>query len=141
MENSAFEALMIGVNVFVFIIALSAAILLMSNVIDMVNFANAQAVVGMNGTIAEEIGIVNERIYKGSKMLTYYREQIERIELEKSESQYDFKVKLDKLGQEKDLKAYIETESIKNYLNKDFLLQYKGKIGDKYTYVFTLKQD
>ncbi|MBQ8044292.1 MAG: hypothetical protein IJ272_09160 [Clostridia bacterium] len=85
MEQSAFEAVMTGVNVFVFIIALSAGILLMSNVIDMVNFANERAIVGMNGTLAENVGIVDERIYTGAQMLTYYRKQLEREEAEKQE--------------------------------------------------------
>ena len=38
MEQNAYEALFIGVNVFVFIIALTAAILLMTNLINMVNY-------------------------------------------------------------------------------------------------------
>ena len=77
MEHSAYEAIMIGVNVFVFIAALSAGILLMSSIIDMVNFANEQAVVGMNGSLAESVGVVTERVYTGAQMLSYYRREIE----------------------------------------------------------------
>ena len=84
MEQSAFEALMIGVYVFIFIAALTAGVLLMSNIIDMVNFANQQAIVGMNGTLAETVGVVDERLYTGAQLVTYYRKQIERTAQEKS---------------------------------------------------------
>lgn len=141
MEQSAFEAIMTGVNVFVFIIALSAGILLMSSLIDMVNFANERAIVGMNGTLAENVGVVDERIYTGSQMLTYYREQIERQELNKQDLGYEFKVKLSKLGQEETLAHYIENEVITNYLNKQFILEYKEQSDGKQIYVFTLKEE
>ena len=136
MEQSAFEALMIGVNVFVFIIALTAAVLLMSNVIDMVNFANEQAIVGMNGTLAETVGVVTERTYTGAQMLSYYNETIKDEEFK-----YNFKVKLSKNGQEKSIQDFIKTEVITNYLNKEFTLEYKGVKNKKDTYVFSLKNE
>ena len=140
MEQSAFEAVMIGVNAFVFIIALSAGILLMSNVIDMVNFANERAIVGMNGTIAESVGVVEERIYTGAQMLTYYREQLEQQEkyeqVEGRNLDYIYKVKLEELGAEQSLANYIQSEPLNNYYNKQFILQYKGKENNKDTYVF-----
>lgn len=140
MEHSAYEAIMIGVNVFVFIAALSAGILLMSSIIDMVNFANEQAVVGMNGSLAESVGVVTERVYTGAQMLSYYRREIEGQNLANAQSKYTFNVKLDRLAQEKTLKNFIENQVIKDYLNKEFILQYKGFIGDKHAYVFSLKQ-
>jgi Na+-transporting NADH:ubiquinone oxidoreductase subunit NqrC len=139
MEQSAFEAVMTGVYVFVFVIALSAGILLMTNVLDMVNFANERAIVGMNGTLAETVGIVEERVYTGAQMLTYYREQIQAQEANKDEQNYEFNVKLSKQGQEKKLASYIESESMKNYLSQEFILQYKGNVGGKHTYVFLKK--
>ena len=139
MEQSAYEAIMIGVNVFVFIAALSAGILLMSSITDMVNFANAQAIVGMNGTLAESVGIVTERTYTGAQMLNYYRDQIKSQTSDTTISDNNFYVKLSKLGQEKTLKNFIESEALPSYINKEFVLVYKGKINDKNTYVFTLK--
>lgn len=140
MEQSAFEAVMIGVNAFVFIVALSAGILLMSNVIDMVNFANERAIVGMNGTIAESVGVVEDRIYTGAQMLTYYREQIEQQEkyeqIEGQELDYEFKVKLSEIGEESKLAEFVQKESLNKYYNRQFILQYKGKENNKDTYVF-----
>ena len=136
MEQSAYEALMIGVSVFVFIIALSAAVLLMSNVLDMVNFANEQAIVGMNGTLAETVGIVNERIYTGSQLLSFYEKS-----LNNKTNTSEFKVKLSERGQEKTIENFVNTEVLIGYLNKEFVLEYKGKINKKDTYVFSLKEE
>ena len=153
MEHSAFEAIMIGVNVFIFIMALTAGVLLMSNIIDMVNFANNQAIVGMNGTLAETVGIVNERTYTVAQMLRYYRETIKNIEvteeidvqgniqpIEKDKNTYIFKVKLSENGQERSIKSFMQNENISAYLNEEFTLEYKGLEQDKYVYVFSLKQ-
>lgn len=167
MEQSAFEAVMTGVNVFVFIVALSAGILLMSSVIDMVNFANDRAIVGMNGTLAENVGVVNERVYTGAQMLNYYREIEEAIvrcphckgeiaidttecphcgetintDEKITDYKYNFYVRLDELGQERLLKNYIESESLRNYLNEKFILEYKGEEQGKHTYVFSKVQN
>ena len=136
MEQSAYEALMIGINVFIFIMALTAGVLLMSNVIDMVNFANERAIVGMNGTLAESVGVLTERTYTGSQMLKYYKEKIAL-----NNNSYDFKVKLSEIGQEYSLKNYIQSEDISNYLTKEFILEYKGLENEKYTYIFSLKNE
>lgn len=141
MEQSAFEALMIGVYVFVFIIALTAGILLMSNVIDMVNYANDQAVVGMNGTLAETVGVVSERVYTGAQLVTYYREQEEKIALEKEESKYSFYVTLGDVQGEKSLKNFIEQNSVLGFLNEKFVLTYKGESGGKEIYLFVRYQE
>lgn len=141
MEHSAYDAIMIGVNTFVFILALSAGVLLMSSIIDMVNFANEQAIVGMNGTLAETVGEVQERVYTGAQLLNYYRDVIKIETSAFKDSGNDFKVKLSELGQERSLKSFIQSESVSEYLSEKFVLEYKGIINDKYTYVFSLKNE
>jgi len=139
MEHSAYEAIMIGVNVTIFIIALSAAVILMANVLDMVNYANESAKVGMNGTLAESVGVVEDRVYTGEKLLTYYRKQNEINEQGESQSNYDFKVKLRPDGAETSLKTFVEAMKLQVYLNQEFILEYKGEISGKHTYVFVKK--
>ena len=141
MEQSAFEAVLLGVNVFVFVAALSAGVLLMSNVLDMVNFANERAIVGMNGSLAESVGEVTERIYTGAQMLNYYRDEIEAENLESLAFNYKFSVKLSKLGQEQSLKRFVQSDGFITYINKEFVLEYKGIDGDKHAYVFSLKEE
>lgn len=145
MEQSAFEAIMIGVNVFVFIIALTAGILLMGSVIDMVNYANENAIVGMNGSLAEEVGVVNERIYSGKDLLTYYRKYVaEDYEIEEgnveNKSNYEYLVKLSDKSSEITLREYIEKENYSNYINEEFTLRYKGYIENKEVYVFDINE-
>ena len=134
MEQSAFEAVMLGVNVFIFIIALTAAILLLTTVLDMVNFANNKAIIGMNGTLAEQVGVVHERTYTGAQVLTYYRK-----EKENKATEYSFRIKLSETSNEESLAHYIENKTINNYLNETFVLNYKEKANGKHIYVFTLK--
>ena len=60
MEQNAYEALFIGVNVFIFIIALTAGIMLMTTLFNMINYANNAAIVGMKGSLAEGVGKVDK---------------------------------------------------------------------------------
>ena len=132
MEKSAFEALMVGVNVFVFIIALTAGLMLMTSVLDMVEYANEISITGMNGSLAETLGEVHERIYTGEQMLGYYG---------RNNDKYKFYVKLSEVGNETALSRYIENTAIYSYLDESFELQYKGIIENKDAYVFVLKKD
>lgn len=133
MEKSAYEALMLGVNLFIFVVALTAGIMLMGSILDMVNYANENAKIGMNGTLAETVGVVQDRVYSGEQVLAYYRKIIN----EGSESKYSFKIKFSDSDEPKKLENSIETK----WLDRNFELQYEGKTGDKDTYVFVLKQD
>lgn len=135
MERSAFEALMLGVNLFVFIIALTAGILLMSNIIQMVDYANQNVIVGMEGSLAESVGIVHERTYTGYQILNYYK----KIEDEKTNS--NFYIQIDETGNRQSVKNYILNNSISNYMYEIFELNYIGKEGTKDAYVFLLKSD
>lgn len=140
MEQSMFEALMVGVYVFIFITALTAGVLLMSNIIDMVNYANDQASVGMNGSLAETVGIVEERLYTGAQLLTYYKEQAKREELSQEKLPYDFYVKESESGHESSLQNFIERTSVSGYINSKFILIYKGEQEGRDIYLF-VKQD
>ena len=125
MENTTYEAVMIGVSVFVFIIALSAGVILMTSILNMVEYANQTAIKGMNGTIAESIGEVETRIYTGEQVLAYYN---------KNSQKYLLTIKLSKDGDEKKLSNVINQKS--DYIKKQFELQYKGNIEGKDAYIF-----
>ena len=137
MENSAYEALMIGVYVFVFIIALTSSIALMTNILDMADYANKVVVSGTGETIEENENIVYERLYSGEQVLAYYG----RMKEDKMADKYNFRIKFSKLEAERDLTSYINSEAITNYIHDEFELTYKGVLGGKETYVFVLKQD
>lgn len=137
MEQSAYEAIMIGVNAFVFIIALTASILLMSNIIDMVDYANEQAIVGMNGSLAESVGVVEERIYSGYDLLTYYREEQQLAEKGQTSNKI-YNVMLNEEVGYKKLDEVIKDNSFSSYMDKQFLLRYEGKYGEKFEYTFVV---
>ena len=128
---------MIGVNAFVFIIALTASILLMSNIIDMVDYANEQAIVGMNGSLAESVGVVEERIYSGYDLLTYYREEQQLAEKGQTSNKI-YNVMLNEEVGYKKLDEVIKDNSFSSYMDKQFLLRYEGKYGEKFEYTFVV---
>lgn len=137
MEHSAFQALTIGVNVTIFIIALSASVLLMSNTLDMVDYANESAIQGMNGTIAENVGEVKEQTYTGSQLLTYYG-KIENGEPDNLN--YEIKIITSEYVTPQPLSSFIKNNNISVYIDKEFVLEYRGKTNDKHTYVLVMQE-
>lgn len=115
MEQSAFEAVMTGVNVFILVLALTAGVALMVNVIQMVDYANNAASVGMNGTIAEEIGIVDERTYTASQVLSIYNNSEKNLN-----KGLNITVKINNTTNT--LKGYVENGILKLNWNKTYLL-------------------
>ena len=115
MEQSAFEAVMTGVNVFILVLALTAGVALMVNVIQMVDYANIAASVGMNGTIAEEIGIVDERTYTASQVLSIYNNSEKNLN-----KGLNITVKINNTTNT--LKGYVENGILKLNWNKTYLL-------------------
>ena len=132
MEQNAYEALFIGVNVFIFIIALTAGIMLMTTLFNMINYANNAAIVGMKGSLAEGVGKVDKRIYTGAQLLTFYRKS--RPESESDEYIEKYFVKTSEEGEEEALSVFIggkDTEPVKkaqpiknlNSFTKDKLME------------------
>ena len=162
MEQNAYEALFLGVNVFVFIIALTAGILLMTNLMNMVNYANENSVVGMNGSLAESVGNVQKRIYTGAQIMTYYNKLVENFCKSGGKEQdlsVVYYVKTNKNGHEYRIDKYItgkninckdleqdenlipnnvKGENISNYYNNKFEMVYKGKDNNTEKYVFEM---
>jgi len=82
MESSAERALEIGVNLIVFIIALTCTLLLMTNVLNMSEYANRIIKDTTGSTLMELYGGTNERIYKGEeilKIITEYNSETNSI--------------------------------------------------------------
>jgi len=73
-EASAERALEIGVNLFVFIIALSCALILMTNVLNMSELANSIIKDTSGSTLMELYGETSERVYSGDEMLAIVNE-------------------------------------------------------------------
>lgn len=76
MESSAERAIEIGVNVFVFIIALTCSLMLMTNVLNMSELASTIIKDNGNSTLMELYGETNERIYSGDEVLAIISEYV-----------------------------------------------------------------
>lgn len=75
MENSSIDAVLIGVNVFIFIIALTFSIMLMSTVLDMSNAVSTEVKTYGNSSILESIGSVEEKRISGTEVYAYFLKQ------------------------------------------------------------------
>ena len=72
MDNSAYEALMIGVNTFIFIVALTAGIMLMDKINDLVEFTKQETSVASAGSLIETYGETAERTFTGAEVYALY---------------------------------------------------------------------
>ena len=123
MNESTYEAAFLGVNSFIFVIALSAGIILMSNILDMVNYANNNASAGLRGSLAESVGIVETRTYNAKDLLTYYRKYID--EEANGKSVYYVKNSANESGMGTKIDNYIKNNSLD--FSNIFELVYNGK--------------
>lgn len=74
MESSSEQALIIGVNVFILIIALTCAIMLMTTVLNMSNAANTVIKTTTDSTLMTLYGGTNDRVYTGEQVLALVEE-------------------------------------------------------------------
>lgn len=74
MESSSEQALLIGVNILILIIALTSAIMLMTTVLDMSELANTTIKTKVDSTLMNLYGNTTERIYTGEQVLAIIEE-------------------------------------------------------------------
>lgn len=79
MENAGIEALIIGVNVLIFVAALSVAIMLMVNVLDMSNTANDIIKSNNKGSLVETKDVEYIKVISGQELLKYHTKNIKDI--------------------------------------------------------------
>lgn len=127
MNDSAFEALMIGVNTFIFIIALTSGILLMGKINDLVEYTKKEVASNSNGALIENEGEIASRSFLGTEVYALYG-QAKRGELE---SGVEIKVNLN--GVKQKIEDYGGIGLV--YLSDTFLLQ----ITDENKFVFVLQ--
>lgn len=78
MEKAAFEALITGVNVFIFVIALSFGITLLTSVLKLSNIASEQTINQTNGSVIIGENTNENRVVTGMEILAYYTNYIDK---------------------------------------------------------------
>ena len=130
MESSGEQALLIGVNVFILIIALTCAIMLMSTVLNISNAANTVIKTNTTSSLMPLYGETNERIYTGEQVLAEIAEY--NSPTANSRNKMILKLKIgDKYEEVGNVVAFT-----KDRLDSDYHLRYDGKSGEKYVYIF-----
>lgn len=138
MENSGQEALVTGVNVSIFIIALTIGITLLTTVLSLAEIANEDVVKASSGGVMVVNDGDGKRIVTGADLMNYYSNYTNNSAAYQ-ESKDDLFVKIG-AGQPQDLNTYIESIEIKkDFFNTKFELIYDGidTATNKEKYVFT----
>ena len=127
MENSAYEALIIGLNVFVFAVALTAGMALMTRINEMVEYTKINIESHVGGNLVKEYGNEQERTFTGAEVLSYYGQKVNgKLE--------GVTIKVRAGGAESDILTYGKNSGM-GYLNKIFILECRGENN----YLFRLK--
>lgn len=135
MENSAYEALITGVNVTIFIVATTIGIMLFTTVLDLSDLANKDVIKATTGSIMIDGQQVEKRIVTGTELLAYYT-NYEKNKAAMQNAKDILKV-ID--GTTQNLSEYIENGKITQSLaNKNFELYLESvdAITNQETYVF-----
>lgn len=121
MESSGEQALVIGVNILILIVALTCAIMLMTTVLDMSNAANTVIKTTTDSSLMTLYGGTNERIYTGEQVLALVGEYLATTN--NMTDKYILKINSVSVTKE-----YIANGSFtKNVLDSKYYLKYIGK--------------
>lgn len=123
MENSGVEALIIGVNILIFVAALSIAIMLMINVLNMSNTANDIIKLNNKGSLVETKNVDYTKVISGQELLKYYTKNIENVLVE------------DAFGQNTLTNHISTTSNLRSILTKKYKIGME-EIGGIDTFVF-----
>lgn len=129
MESSANEALIIGVNLSIFIIATTIAIMLLTTVMDLSDLANESVITTTTGSVTVDGASVGKRVVTGSELMGYYTNYINKGDA--------LKIWLSATTSQ-DLGDYLRDQQIKaSFLRKQFELTLSGVDNNgKETYLF-----
>lgn len=134
MESSSEQALLIGVSVFILIIALTCAIMLMVTVLNISNAANSNIKTGTDSSLMTLYGGTNERVYSGEQVLAV----LEEYNSPTTNMRENIVLKLVAGGKtfEDINKDFVEESFDITKVNSNYHLNYEGKSGSKDVYIF-----
>lgn len=127
MENSGYEALIIGVNVFIFLIALSIAIFLMNSTMDMSEKANK--IIKDENTTMLEVTEDKDRIITGEELIYY-------INNEDIMNKYELCFNSSVTPLINHINHAVAMGSLKTIMNNNYRIEYGGISGHKLRYIF-----
>lgn len=128
MENSAYEALILGVNVFIFMLAISVGMMLMTTINQMIDYTREIGEAEVGGNLIQEYGEQQEREFTGAEVYALYGQEI-KGELN------GYTIRVVAGGATSTLKDYGKTIGLSN-LHRIFVMKSNGAKS----YTLTLKE-
>lgn len=76
MNESTYDALILGLNIFVFTVALTAGMALMASINQMVEYTKTSIEQQIGGNLVQEYGDEAERTFTGAEVLSFYGQKL-----------------------------------------------------------------
>ncbi len=118
MENSAYEALILGLNVFIFMLAISVGMLLMTTINQMIDYTRELGEAEIGGNLMKEYGDQQEREFTGAEVYALYGQEL-KGELD------GYTIRVNAGGATSSLRDYGSTIGLSN-LNQIFIMTSNG---------------
>lgn len=118
MENSAYEALILGLNVAIFMVAVSVGMLLMTTINEMIDYTREIGEAEIGGNLMKEYGEQQEREFTGAEVYALYGQAL-KGELE------GYTIRVNAGGTTVSLRDYGTTIGLSN-LNQTFIMISNG---------------
>lgn len=134
MESSGEQALVIGVNILILIVALTCAIMLMTTVLDMSNAANTVIKTTTDSSLMTLYGGTNERIYTGEQVLALIGEYLAATN--NMTDKYILKINSVSVTKE----YIVNGNFTKNVLDSKYYLKYIGKDANSQKDVYNFEK-
>lgn len=134
MESSGEQALVIGVNILILIVALTCAIMLMTTVLDMSNAANTVIKTTTDSSLMTLYGGTNERIYTGEQVLALVGEYLAATN--NMTDKYILKINSVSVTKE----YIVNGNFTKNVLDSKYYLKYIGKDANSQKDVYNFEK-
>jgi hypothetical protein len=128
-DDSTYQALILGLNTFVFVIALTAAMSLMSTINRMVEYTKQSADTEVGGNLVEQYGDETIRTFTGAEVYAFYGQKL-------NGTLGDVNITVKTATSELDILNFGEGNGW-GYLSETFVLKCKGENR----FVFELQAD
>lgn len=127
MNESTYDALILGLNIFIFTVALTAGMALMASINQMVEYTKISIEQQIGGNLVQEYGDEAERTFTGAEVLSFYGQKL-------NGKLKDYNLYVRAGGAQSEIMVYGKNSGT-GYLNRTFIM----KCINENTFLFELQ--